>query len=105
MVIAMREQEQGPERSNLEDPSNTRTSTTCPSKEDQNKEIVSQNDAEHRSHLGRVQEGRTDTWKPIGGERRPEHFSRRCVAKAHESDCLLRAMNWEERDEDLDGQA
>ena len=59
MAIARREQEQGLDEntcSDLEDPSNTGKSTMCPSKEDQNKLIVSQNDAEHQSHLGKVQE-------------------------------------------------
>ena len=74
----------------------------CPSKGDQNKWIVSQNDAEHQLHLGKVQEGTHRHLETLGGEREKKNLSGRCVADAHESDCPLRAMSWEERDEDLD---
>ena len=77
----------------------------CPSEEDQNKLIVSHNDAEHQSHLGKVQEETNRHYETLGGERLPEDLSGRCVAEAHESDCPLRAMSWEERDEDLDDSA
>ena len=70
-------------RSDQEDPSSSRKSAMHPSKEDQNKLIVSQNDAEHQSHLGKVQEWTNRHLKNPGGERRPEDLSGRCVAGAH----------------------
>ena len=90
-------------RSDLENPLNIRKSTMCPTMEDQNKLIVSQNDAEHQSHLGKVQEVTNRHLETLGDERRPEDISGRCVAEAHESDCLLGVTSWEERDENLNG--
>ena len=107
MAIARREQEQGPDRirSVIWRIRRTQEYPQCvPARKTRTSQlIVSQNDAEHQSHLGKVQEGTDRHLETLGGERRQEDLSGRCVAEGHESDCPLRATKWEERDEDLDG--
>ena len=76
----------------------------CPSKEDQNKLIVSQNDAEHQSHLGKVQEGTRSHLVFLDVRDDQKIFLDNAPPKRTNRP-TFEAMSWEERDEDLDGYA
>ena len=53
-------------------------------------QALRQKEAEHVSHLVKIPEVTSRHLETLGGERRPEDLSGRCVAEAHESDCLER---------------